>query len=60
MPQHEEELGRDPAFYAQDIICAVRDMSERFSRAEFLRAIEEALAPEGLEIIDLKAMRHAA
>lgn len=54
------DLTRDPDFYAQDIICAIADMAQRFPRADLIAALAEACAPCGLEVVDLRAYRNAA
>lgn len=48
-----ESLARDPAFYAQDIHCAIADMAERFPREALIAAVSEALKPLQIEAIDL-------
>jgi hypothetical protein len=48
----EHELERDPAFFAQDIDCAIRDMAERFSRDELLTALNQSLHSIGIEAVD--------
>lgn len=50
-PDAQGEFERDPAFYAQDVICAVRDMAERFPRDELKAALEAALNPLKFEVV---------
>ncbi len=54
------ELDRDPDFFATDILCAVADMAERFSRDDLLKALNGALLPLNIEIVDLSEYRDAA
>jgi hypothetical protein len=60
MANPEEVFGRDPAFYAQDVFCAVKDMAEQFPRDELIAALTEALKGQEIEIVDLKDFRNAA
>lgn len=46
------ELERDPDFYAQDIHCAILDMSEKFTREQLIMALAEVCGPLKIEVID--------
>lgn len=50
-----DDFERDPEFWAQDVICAIRDMADRFPREQLIAALSDATKDLKIEVIDYAA-----